>query len=308
MKKNLVLGALVLSSILSTASTALADKEIIGNIIGGLIGGAVGSQVGKGNGNKAAIIIGAIAGTVIGGKIGNDLDDNDRRSVADAQSRGLRGNLGQRSDWRGRSGATGSFSTTREGYNRRGEYCREYENVITHRGRTEQTRGVACTRQDGSWYEVQTTEVTFGGRSNGPGYVNNDLPRPNDGYGRHDGRDRDDRRGGYDRPSYRESSDSVVARGITRRMGGEWVRVNLRRSADISRVSVQGLGSRVRAHEIVVHTESGQRLQVREDEYIRLRARIVAIDLRLESMGGFADAEITVSSEDDRVSLDLNRY
>ncbi len=85
MKKNLVLGALIVTSLVQYSSPALAvDKEDIGNIIGGVIGGVIGSQVGKGNGNKAAIIVGAIAGTMIGGKIGSDLDEADRRALPEA--------------------------------------------------------------------------------------------------------------------------------------------------------------------------------------------------------------------------------
>lgn len=310
MKKNLVIGTLLISTIVSAAAPAMADRETVGNVIGGIIGGVIGSKVGKGHGRTAATIIGAIAGTVIGGKIGEDLDENDRRQCADAQRRGLGGRLGERSEWRGQRDSYGSFTTSREGYNRRTqEYCREYVSTIYSRGRTEETRGIACTRRDGSWYEVQSTEVSFDGRG---------------GYGGRDNRPdrRDDRRDDY-RPlppaPSRGDSDRTEVREVTRRTGGEWVRLSLRRQVDLSAVSVRALGAGLRIHEAKAYTASGRPLDIyaRNSNLtpgesttldVRSQEEITTVDILVESMGGYADVEFTVYSDYGHPRVDASRF
>lgn len=323
MKKQVVLGSLIVASLVQYSSPAFADKETIGGIIGGIIGGGIGTQIGKGNGNKAAIIIGAIAGTMIGSKIGEDMDEADRRALADAQRRCLEDRIGNRRDWNGRdygsrTGARGTFTSTREGYNNRtGEYCREYTSIIYMRDRKEETRGIACSRRDGSWYEVRETEVSFNRRSNnGPGRHNNEPVRPDypsqptrptppppvhSGYG-------------YE--------GSVQVSSITRRSGGEWIRITLRNPVTLSRIEVRGLAAGVRLHETLVYTESNRRIDVREltatptfyagdtavSENLNLRERVQVIDIRAESMGGTADILVKAISDQDRPSLTTQRY
>jgi surface antigen len=318
MKKNLVIGTLLISTIVSAAAPALADKETVGNVIGGILGGVLGNQVGKGHGRTAATIIGAIAGTVIGGKIGEDLDENDRRQCVDAQRRGLGGRLGERSEWRGQRGSYGHFTTSREGYNRRTqEYCREYVSTIYSGGRTEETRGIACTRRDGSWYEVQQTEVSFDGRGNG-GYGGRDRWEDNRP-GRRDDR-RDDYRPAPPAPS-REELDRAEVRGVTRRSGGEWVRLTLRRPVDVSRVEVRTQGAGLIVYDAKAYSASGRPVDVRGlgnarlrpgssvvSESLRSREEVSTIDILVESMGGFADVEFTVYSNNGRPSIDASRY
>ncbi|WII71252.1 beta-sandwich domain-containing protein [Bdellovibrio sp. 22V] len=324
MKKNLVLGSVIVASLVQYTSPAFANKEIIGNIIGGVIGGAIGTQIGKGNGNKAAIIIGAIAGTMIGGKIGSDLDEADRRALEEAQRRSLQDRLGDRCDWDGRrygsrTGARGSFTSTREGYNNRtGEYCREYTSVIYAGNRTEETRGVACSRRDGSWYEVRETEVRFqqrGGGSfgNGGGHVRPDPrperpsrpvppPPPPSSQGRYEG--------------------TTQISSVTRRSGGEWFRITLRRPVSLDRVEVRALSAGVRIHEASVYTVSNRQIRIRElsptptfyagdtavSESLNSGERIQVIDIRAESMGGSADILVKALSNDDYPSLSVSRY
>ncbi|WP_413944225.1 beta-sandwich domain-containing protein [Bdellovibrio sp. HCB-162] len=315
MKKQLVLGALVATTILQAAVPAHADKETIGNVIGGVIGGVIGSQIGKGNGNTAAIIIGTIAGTMIGGQVGRDMDEADRRALAEAQQRALRDQLGRRNDWDGRSygsrtGARGSFTSVREGYNyRTNEYCREYTSVIYVNNRTEETRGVACSRADGSWYEVQTTEVRFnnGNAGNGGGYVT-PAPRP--------------QQPNLPPPpapvqSLREGS--VAINTVTRQSGGQWYRVLVTEPLTLDRVEVAATAVRVKIHEGSVVTQRGQRISIREfqntpvfdagsravSENLNVRERIVAIDLRMESYGGYAAVEVKALSNEGRPRLAL---
>lgn len=316
MKKKLVLGTLIVTSLVQYSAPAHANKETIGNIIGGIIGGAIGSNVGKGNGNTAAIIVGAIAGTMIGGKVGRDMDEADRQALAEAQRRCLNERLGDRYDWDGgrygsRTGARGSFTTTREGYNNRtGEYCREYTSVIHLRGRVEETRGTACSRRDGSWYEVRETEVRFGslGRqepSRPPRYP--DAPsRPN-----------------LPPPAPVQSSfeGTTQVSQITRRSGGEWVRIYLREAISLDRLEVRVLSAGMRIHEAVLHTDMG-RMTVRElthtpslyagdmviSEGLSYGGRVQAIDIRAESMGGYADILVKAISNSGYPSLSVSRF
>lgn len=330
MTKKLILGTIVAASIVQSTSVARADKQAIGNIIGGIIGGAIGSQIGGGNGNKAAIVIGAIAGTMIGGKVGRDMDELDRRAFDEAQRRALRGQVGQREDWRGRdygssSGATGSFTTSREGYNNRtGEYCREYHSVIRLRNRTEENRGIACSRRDGSWYETRSSEVRFnenrgghhGGRHNNPPPRHNTPPRhqpqppqqplppppPSHGHSR------------YEATTYLDQ--------VTRRTGGEWFRITLHRPISLSQIQMFVYNSGASIHETWVYLQNGQREQIRDlswlnrlyagssvasEELSSLRT-VQVIDIRVESMGGVADISVNVLSDESQPALSVTRF
>ncbi|QDK36987.1 beta-sandwich domain-containing protein [Bdellovibrio sp. NC01] len=322
MKKRMIVGALVVASITQTAGVAHASKADIGGIIGGVIGGLAGTQVGKGNGRTAAIIIGAVAGSVIGNKVGANMDENDRRAAAEAQRRCLEGSLNGNYDWDGRNygsrtGARGRMTSTREGYNSyTGEYCREYQSVIYAGNRTEETRGVACTRRDGSWYEVQETQVRWGGRNAGG-------PGRNEGPGRYNPAPvPPPSRPVPPPPVQNNSGSSVQVSSISRRSGGEWIRVTLSRPASIDQIEVRALSAGMKIHEATVYTENGRQMQVREyqstptfyagdramSERLNLRDRVTTIDIRAEAMGGNADALVTVISNDGYTSLNVSRY
>jgi surface antigen len=255
---------------------------------------------------------------MIGGKVGRDLDEADRRALVDAQNRALRDQLNRRNDWDGRNygsrtGAHGTIVSTREGYNNRtGEYCREYVSVINLRDRTEETRGVACTRRDGSWYEVRETEVRFGGigrqePSRPPRYPEVPSrptpPAPPSSQARLEG--------------------TVEITQITRRTNGEWFRITLRTPVSLERIEIQALAAGVKIHEATVYTTSGMTRQIREftptptfysgdtavSENLNLgRERVQVIDLRAESMGGYADVLVRALSNENYPSLSVSRY
>ncbi len=324
MKKRMIVGALLVTTIAQTASVAHAAKADIGGIIGGVIGGLAGTQIGGGNGRTAAIIIGAVAGSMIGNKVGANMDENDRRAVAEAQRRALEGGLNSNCDWDGRNygsrtGARGRITSTREGYNQStGEYCREYRSTIYLSDRTEDTRGVACSRRDGSWYEVQETNVRWGGRDNGynnGGYNGSSRPAP------------------YNPaptrpvppppvPVQQNREGSVQVSSISRRTGGEWVRVTLARPVSVDQLEVRALSAGLKIHAATVYTESGRQMSVREfdetptfyagdkaiSERLNLRDRVTTVDIRVEGMGGNADILITVLSNDGYPSLSVSRY
>lgn len=343
MKKQALIGTLIAATVLQTASPAFAGKEEVGNIVGGIIGGVIGSQIGGGNGKTAATIIGAIAGSMIGGNIGRDLDEADRRALGDAQRDCFQRDVGQRVDWDGnrygsRTGARGSFTSTREGYNyRTGEYCREYESVIYAGGRQERTAGVACSRADGSWYETSSQEVNYdqGGFNNGcpPRY-----PGPGNGPGRpgpgrpHPGPGRPGPGPGYPPPypgrpqpppppGYGQYTGSAQIYQITRQGGGRWYRISLQQPLSISNVELRVLRANVRLHEASLVTDYGQRLPIYElsntpvlgqnatvGSYINRNDRIVAIDIRAESFGAYADVLVNVTSRDGYPSLIVTPY
>lgn len=147
---------------------ALDNKSDVGTVVGGVVGGVVGNQIGGGSGNIIATGIGIIVGAAVGSSIGKSLDRADQRALQDAQSRALYAPVGTYYDWSGdrygsQTGSYGRFGTTREGYNRRypSEVCRSYRNEIYSRGRQEVRSGTTCERANGSWYEVNSSEVTF---------------------------------------------------------------------------------------------------------------------------------------------------
>lgn len=152
----------------SISFNAHAGKDDTGAIVGAIVGGLLGSNVGKGNGKIVATGLGIVIGAVIGNDIGEQLDENDRRALEEAQRNSFQRPVGQRTDWDGnrygsRTGSYGNFRTTREGYSRYNsrEICREYESVIVTRQKTETRTGVACTKANGTWTEVKSTDVVF---------------------------------------------------------------------------------------------------------------------------------------------------
>jgi len=338
MKRNALLGTLIAATVLQSAAPAYAGREDVGNIVGGIIGGVIGSQIGGGNGKTAATIIGAIAGSMIGGNIGRDLDDGDHRAIGDAQRDCFQRDVGQRVDWDGnrygsRSGARGSFTSTREGYNyRTGEYCREYESVINVRGRQETTSGIACTRQDGSLYEINRQEARYdrGGIDNSrgpryPGQPGRPYPqpgRPDYGPGR-PGHGPGRPGPGYpgQPPSYGQYTGSAQISAITRQSGGRWYRISLRQPMTLSNIELRVLRANVRLHETSVVTDYGQRLPLFQmsntpvlgqnaivGDYINRNERIVAIDIRAESFGAYADVLVNVTSREGYPSLIVRQY
>lgn len=331
MKKQAILGTLIAATVLQASTPAYAGKEEVGNIVGGIIGGVIGNQIGGGSGKTAATIIGAIAGSMIGGKVGRDLEEADRRALADAQRACLDGRIGTSVDWNGarygsRTGASGRFTSVREGYNyNTGEYCREYESYINLYDRQERTSGIACSRPDGSWYESRQDQVRYDS-------IGLDRHRPP----RYPGRpDRPGRPGRPDRPgrppgpirptppppNYGQYQASVQINTITRRSGGAWYRINIQRPLSLTNIELRVLRPNVRLHEASLVTEYGQRLPLYElsntpvlgagtvvSSYVNRNDRIVAIDIRAESYGAYADVLVNVSARDDYPYLTVTPY
>ena len=112
---------------------------------------------------------------------------------------------------------------------------------------------------------------------------------------------------------------TLEIQGVTRRSGGEWYRISLRRAVSLERIEVAALAMRLKIHDASVITEDGQRVSIREfrntavfgvgsravSENLNLRSRIVAIDILAESYGGYADIRVTALSTDSRPQLVL---
>ncbi|WP_413612450.1 beta-sandwich domain-containing protein [Bdellovibrio sp. HCB-110] len=124
----------------------------------------------------------------------------------------------------------------------------------------------------------------------------------------------------YPRNNYGEAS--VQFYGVTRRSGGEWLRVSFNYAAYVDYVRVDLYRAALQIHEAYAITQSGRRILIRDlsyagvfyagrvvtSEYITAGERIVAIDIRAESMGDYADVNISVISNDGTPSIYPSRY
>lgn len=81
------------------------------------------------------------------------LDEGQQRTLEDAQIQAAEAPIGTRFDWDDR-GARGSVQVLSEGNDAVGRYCREFEQTVTVRGRTERAIGTACQDADGIWEVV----------------------------------------------------------------------------------------------------------------------------------------------------------
>lgn len=124
----------------------------------------------------------------------------------------------------------------------------------------------------------------------------------------------------YNPPPSSHNESSIVLPAVTRRGGGEWLRINVNYPIRIDYVTVRVYSAAVQLHEAFVTTRSGARYQLRElsrtgtfssqrvSEIFNIYEDIVAIDLRAESMGGYADLGVTVVSSDGSTTLSLSRF
>lgn len=132
-----------------------ANKTTAGTVIGAIGGGLLGAQVGRGGGRLAAIAVGTLLGGFIGHQIGESLDRSDIEYARRAQERAYYAPIGQEITWNNpQTGHAGAFIPQRDGTDRAGRYCREYQTVITVDGRSERAYGTACRQPDGSWQVV----------------------------------------------------------------------------------------------------------------------------------------------------------
>lgn len=165
---------------ISSAELALAKKRDVGAIAGAIIGGIIGNELGGKNDKGLSTGLGIIVGAVIGNEIGRELDDSDRRAMAEAQRRAFDRPYGERVTWDGanygsRTRSHGEFRTIRQGYMRNSRMiCREYESIIVTSRKTTVKKGIACSQTDGRWTESRYEDVDFNDyvRPSEPNYPN----------------------------------------------------------------------------------------------------------------------------------------
>lgn len=148
----------------SRSNTNLGDScgqlgwgTVLGAAAGGAAGGLIGSQIGRGSGNALATTAGVLGGLLLGGFAGGAVDKVNCAEAERARQRALAAStpIGQSIQWRDpQSGATGSFTPTREGRADNGAACREYTQTIIIGGEQKQGVGRACQQSDGSWKTV----------------------------------------------------------------------------------------------------------------------------------------------------------
>ncbi len=156
MKRKIVAVALVLLTV--TTGCAYNDphrKENIGALSGAAAGGLIGAHVGSGPVAVLAAGAGILIGALIGSSIGRDLDELDRMKAEEAAERAHIVPIGETITWHNpESQNHGSITPTRDGTSSKGEYCREYQKIITIDGETQEAYGVACLQPDGDWRMV----------------------------------------------------------------------------------------------------------------------------------------------------------
>lgn len=146
--KKLIPAAVAISLLAGCAFT----KENAGTVGGAVAGGLIGSQIGGGSGKLVATGVGTLLGAFMGRAIGASLDKADQEYATGAAQRAYSAPVGERITWSNpKSGNAGAITTTRDGYNDSGNYCREFQQLVTVGGKTEQAYGTACKQADGTW-------------------------------------------------------------------------------------------------------------------------------------------------------------
>jgi hypothetical protein len=119
-------------------------------------------------------------------------------------------------------------------------------------------------------------------------------------------------RDSYYPPSEHYDFASVSFYTVTRRTGGEWLRVELGHSARVNYLELVNRSAAIKYHEGYAITRNGQRIALydlyRTPTYAYGSViyadnpqdynEIIAIDIRAESMGGYADLTVVLHSNE----------
>lgn len=140
-----VLTAALLSGCMSTGTTetkATGQPQVFGSIS---------SQREGGN----AKLKESGTGTLVGAFLSKDLEGLDKTDVEKRNQAALsayRASVGDKIQWTNpATGRAGSVTTTREGWSSTGQYCREFQDVVSLKDRTDLSFGTACKQADGAW-------------------------------------------------------------------------------------------------------------------------------------------------------------
>ncbi|WP_303722064.1 RT0821/Lpp0805 family surface protein [Malonomonas rubra] len=152
MRKNLTLW-LIIILLIGGCTQYYGPKEGTGALLGATAGAILGSNIGKGQGNIAAIAIGALAGALFGQEIGRSLDRADRIAMGQNAQYSLEYTPSHETTYWNNpdSGNSGSMTPTGTFQKGDGQYCREYQQVVSISGKKQEAYGTACRQPDGSW-------------------------------------------------------------------------------------------------------------------------------------------------------------
>lgn len=156
-----VAAAVLGSALALSGCSGMSENETAGTILGGVAGGVIGNQFGKGSGKAAATALGAVIGATVGRNVGRSLDETSRQRAGAAAHEALdTAEVGESITWEnpGNAGgaAYGSATVTRQGADREGRTCREFQQTVTIGGREEQSYGTACRDDNGDWQIVSS--------------------------------------------------------------------------------------------------------------------------------------------------------
>ena len=113
------------------------------------VGGTISSKYGNASGKVASSGTGPLLGAFIGGAA---IEPSDAAAAETAAKRAYAAPVGEQVGWTNpATGHQGSQTTTREGYNNAGQYCREFRQTVTTKNKTELAYGTACKQGDGTW-------------------------------------------------------------------------------------------------------------------------------------------------------------
>ena len=149
------------SALVLSGCADMSENETAGTILGGVVGGVVGNTFGKGSGKTAATALGAVMGATVGRNIGSSLDETSRRQAGAAAHEALdTAAVGESISWENPDNtggpAYGSATVTRQGADREGRTCREFQQTVIIGGREEQSYGTACRDDNGDWKIVSS--------------------------------------------------------------------------------------------------------------------------------------------------------
>lgn len=156
-----VAAAVLGSALALSGCSGMSENETAGTILGGVAGGVIGNQFGKGSGKAAATALGAVIGATVGRNVGRSLDETSRQRAGAAAHEALdTAEVGESITWENPGNADGaaygSATVTRQGADREGRTCREFQQTVTIGGREEQSYGTACRDDNGDWQIVSS--------------------------------------------------------------------------------------------------------------------------------------------------------
>ncbi|WP_188259440.1 RT0821/Lpp0805 family surface protein [Azospirillum tabaci] len=131
----------LLAGCVSTSQEATKNAETVG--------GRISSTYGNASGKVASSGTGPLLGAFIGGAA---VQPSGAAPPATPGQRAHPAPVRDKVGWTNpATGHHGSLTTTREGYNNAGQYCREFHQTVTTKSQTELAYGTACKQADGTW-------------------------------------------------------------------------------------------------------------------------------------------------------------